>query len=396
MVFINLKRYHMPVHDAAIKSRLLAKAQQLGCVAVGVTGAGPVRDHARLGEWLARGWAADMGYLADHADKRADPRQVLPTARSVIVIAVGYPASASVGADLPGPGRVAALFAGRDYHRVVRDILGELAQTLDVAEGATRPFVDTGPLLERSLAVAAGLGAIGHHTQLMVPGRGARVTLGVLLTERELEPDVPFAQDLCGDCRACIEACPTSALRLGQGVDARRCLSYWTTASRQPIPHALRSQVGNRLYGCDSCQVCCPHDPRDSAAAAPHAELRGEATRSLDTLHELLGLGRRPLMRALGDSGLGWIGRATLLRTVCVVLGNHAQPASVEPLTAALEDGDPRIRVHAAWALGRIHTPVARAALEAAAARTTVPEVLQEIQLALGQLGLGQPAPKDR
>jgi epoxyqueuosine reductase len=389
MVFINLKRYHMPVNDAAIKSRLVARALHLGCAAVGVTGAGPVRDHSRLQDWLARGWAADMGYLADHADKRADPRQVLPTARSVIVIAVGYPAAASVEASAPG--RVAALFAGRDYHRVVRDILDELAQTLDVAEGATRPFVDTGPVLERSLAVAAGLGAIGHHTQLMVPGRGARVTLGVLLTERELEPDVPFTQDLCGDCRACIEACPTSALHLGQGVDARRCLSYWTTASRQPIPRALRSRVGNRLYGCDSCQVCCPHDPPDSAAVAPHAELLGEATRSLDTLHGLLGLGRRPLMRALGDSGLGWIGRAALLRTVCVVLGNHAQPASVEPLTVALEDRDPRIRVHAAWALGRIQTTSARAALEAAAARTTVPEVQREIQLALGQ-----PAPTDR
>jgi len=369
------------VNGAAIKDRLVAQAAQLGCAAVGVTRAGPVGDHPRFRDWLARDWAADMGYLRKHADPRADPRHVLDSARSVIVIAVPYPA-----AD-PGPkgapGRVAGLFAGRDYHPVVREVLAELAKTLDVAETATRAFVDTGPVLERSLAVAAGLGTIGHHTQLLVPGHGARVALGVLVTERELEPDPPFTRDLCGDCRACLQACPTTALHLGLGLDARRCLSYWTTANRQPIPRPLRPLVGNRLYGCDSCQVCCPHDPSAHTPASPHPELCGDPTHSLDALHRLLTLGRRPLARALGHSGLGWIGRTALLRTVCVVLGNHGHADNVAPLTAAMQDRDPIIATHAAWALGQMQTPEAHAALELAASRTSIHELQQEIQLAL-------------
>jgi epoxyqueuosine reductase len=389
MVNPDLIRYHMTVKDAAIKSRLVTRARQLGCAAVGVTDAGPVRDHSRFTDWLARGWAADMGYLAQHADKRADPRGLTDTARSVIVVAVPYPGPTHSVHGVAG--RVAALFGGRDYHPVVRSILMDLAETLGLTDSTCRPFVDTGPVLERSLAVAAGLGAIGHHTQLLVPGAGARVTLGVLLTDHELEPDAPFTQDLCGDCRACLEACPTSALHKGKGLDARRCLSYWTTASRQPIPLALRPQVGNRLYGCDTCQECCPHDPQPNAAsdagsATPaHAELRGDRARDPDTLHRLLGLGRRPLARALAPSAMGWIGRTALLRTVCVVLGNHGHPDSTAPLAAALTDPDPIIRGHAAWGLGQLNTPEARAALEAAAASEPDPEVQQEIELALGR-----------
>jgi len=334
-----------------------------------------------------------MGYLARQADKRADPRYVLDSARSVIVVAVPYAgaaAGAAAAAAAPSeaaPGRVAALFGGRDYHPVLRRILMDLAETLDVAEGSCRAFVDTGPVLERSLAVAAGLGAIGHHTQLLVPGHGARVALGVVLTDLALEPDAPFTQDLCGDCRACLEACPTAALREGEGLDARRCLSYWTTACRQPIPLSLRELVGDRLYGCDTCLTCCPHDPQDEATAATmgHPDLRGGTARDLNTLHGLLALGRRPLARALADTALGWIGRTALLRTICVVLGNHGHPDSLPPLAAALEDPDPIIASHAAWALGRLHAPDARAALEAAAARSPDPEVQQEIHHALGR-----------
>ncbi len=389
----------MNVNGAAIKSRLFAQALRLGCAAVGVTRAGPVGDHARLQIWLDRGWSADMGYLARHTDKRADPRRLVDTARSVIVVAVPYPGPAAAG-PIPA-GHVAALFGGRDYHRVVHSILEDLAETLTVAGSASRAFVDTGPVLERSLAVAAGLGAIGHHTQLLVPGAGARVALGVLLTDHELEADAPFTRDLCGDCRACLQACPTGALREGEGLDARRCLSYWTTASRRAIPLELRPRVGDRLYGCDSCQVCCPHDPRfganaeanagaDADADLPspmpaHPELRGDTARDLDALHRLLKMGRRPLARALAPSAMGWIGRTALLRTVCVVLGNHGHPDSIAPLAAATDDRDPIIRGHAAWALGQLHTPEARAALKAAAASEPTGEVQQELELALGR-----------
>ncbi len=374
----------MTVNGAAIKSRLVARARDLGCAAVGVTRAGPVPDHSRFADWLARGWAADMGYLARHADTRSDTRRLADTARSVIVVAVPYPRTADPTEGAAGT--VAALFGGRDYHKVVGSILNDLAEILAVNDSACRRFVDTGPVLERSLAVTAGLGAIGHHTQLLVPGFGSRVTLGVLVTDLELEPDAPFTQDLCGDCRACLGACPTAALREGQGLNARRCLSYWTTASRQTIPLELRSLVGGRLYGCDTCQVCCPHDPRSEtasdAATRAHPELAGDTARDLDTLHGLLTLGRRPLARALAPSAMGWIGRTALLRTICVVLGNHGHPDSAAPLAAALDDRDPIIRGHAAWGLGELNTPEAHAALGAAAASELVAEVLEEIQLA--------------
>lgn len=363
----------------------MARARQLGCAALGITRAGPVADHPRLLDWLARGCAADMDYLARHAALRADPRRLLDRARSVVVIAVPY--ATAVG-ERPGDlekaaGRVAGIFAGRDYHRVVRTLLEELAETLGVPPTGWRAFVDTGPVLERSLAVAAGLGHLGRHTQLLVPGHGARVTLGVLLTERELEPDPPFAQDLCGDCDACLRACPTAALHADAGLDARRCLSYWTTGSRQPIPPALRGRLGNRLYGCDSCQVCCPHDPCDDTTAPPHPELGGDRARDLDTLHGLLAQNGKGLQRTLGDTALGWIGRTALLRTVCVVLGNHADPSSAGPLTAALRDRDPIIRGHAAWGLGQLRSPKAYAALEAAQGTEADPGVLQELQEAL-------------
>lgn len=363
----------------------MARAHQLGCAALGVTRAGPVRDHPRLLEWLARGQGADMDYLARHAALRADPRQLLDRARSVVVVAVPY---ASAGGERPvapaePTARVAGIFAGRDYHRVVRALLEELAETLAVPPTGWRAFVDTGPVSERSLAVAAGLGNLGRHTQLLVPGHGARVTLGVLLTERELAPDAPFTQDLCGDCDACLRACPTAALHAEAGLDARRCLSYWTTASRLPIPPPLRSRVGNRLYGCDSCQVCCPHDPSGDAEVAPHPELTGDPSRDLDTLHALLGQSGKGLQRSLGDSALAWIGRTALLRTICVVLGNLAAPSSTAPLSAALGDRDPIVRGHAAWGLGQLRSPAAHAALEAAQASEPEPAVQQELQAAL-------------
>ncbi len=383
MVILKGNRYHMTVNDAAIKARLQDRAHRLGCAALGVTAAGPVRDHGRLTQWLQRGWAADMSYLSRHADTRADPRRLLQSARSVILIAVPY--STAPPPPEPVAGHVAALFAGRDYHGVVRRILDRLAETLEVDTDGVRSFVDTGPVLERSLAVTAGLGAIGRHTQLLIPGYGARVTLGVLLTERELQPDEPFDRDLCGDCQACLQACPTAALRDSQGLDARRCLSYWTTASRAPIPASLRPSVGNRLYGCDTCQLACPHDPAPASGCEPppHPELLGDTERALPTLHGLLTLSGKALKRTLAESALAWLGRTAILRTTCVVLGNYGHTDSVEPLAAALQDRDAIVRGHAAWALGRYDTSAAKSALRAAAATETDPATQQEIQDAL-------------
>ncbi|MFH2008654.1 MAG: tRNA epoxyqueuosine(34) reductase QueG [bacterium] len=363
----------------SIKRQLAARARALGCCGFGVTAAGPVADHARFHAWLRDGYGADMGALTRDAALRADPRRLLPEARSVVAVAVPYSGCRDPGAPAP-PGLLCSLAVGRDYHRVVRDILTELAGLLD-GNGSTKAAVDTAPVLERSLAVAAGLGAVGRHTQLIVPCQGSRVVLGVLLTELALEPDRPRADDPCGVCRECLDACPTGALRPDGRLDARLCLSYWTTATRQPIPRPLRRPLGNRLYGCDTCLDACPHNAPRLPRLAPPAALHGDAHRSLDQLHALLGLGQRALRRALAGTALDWLHRTTLLRTVCVLLGNARDPASAPALTRALGDRAPEIRAHAAWALGELG--VGRDHLRAALARETDPTARHEMTLAL-------------
>ena len=373
-----------------IAQQLATRAKALGACAFGITAARPVADYVRFREWLSRGLAADMAYLARNESLRADPRSILPEARSVVCVAVPYgarpvtpngPTLPSDGAD-SAPGVIAEFATGPDYHRVMRELLNALMDTLQAAsENAvtSRVAVDTAPLLERSLAVAAGLGAIGRHTQLLVPQHGSKVVLGVLLTSVELPADTPCEADLCGTCRACLEACPTGALRPDGFLDAGRCLSYWTTATRAPIPRAFRKAVGNRIYGCDRCQQVCPHNP-----PAPFPEpLEAKADRSLDDLHRLLSLSSRALKRDLVGSALDWLHRTTLLRTICVVLGNHGSAESVGPLCAALQDRDPQIRAHAAWALGALSLPKATAALHEAHSREEDPAVISEIQGAL-------------
>ncbi|MDY0002856.1 MAG: tRNA epoxyqueuosine(34) reductase QueG [Polyangia bacterium] len=351
------------------KVELERLARALGCVAFGVTEASPLTDHDRFRRWLARGWHGAMGYLARDEAVRADPRLYFPEARSVLCVALPYsiPIRASAEPETVGledsgtesSGRKAGLFAGRDYHEVMGGILGALgAQGARLARGATRwlPAVDTRPLLERSLAMRAGLGAIGRHTQLIVPGHGSLVCLGLLLTDAVLPPDAPCGDDLCAGCDLCIRACPARALHRDSGLEAPRCLSYLTTASREAIPQDLRTVLGVRLYGCDDCQEACPwnHPPRRPAGAG-HPGLAGDPLVPREILESwLLAPGRR-LRRELHGTALGHLPAAALRRTACVVLGNLGDPASRPALERAAQTAsDQVIREHASWALGRL------------------------------------------
>jgi epoxyqueuosine reductase len=381
----------MTVFGEDFKRRLAAEAARLGCVGFGVAPAAPLPAAAgRLRAWLDRGWHADMGYLARSAEERADPRRLLPGARSALVVAVPYGPQPEPDVPEPAPApapaaRLAQQFRGRDYHRVVHAILEGLvehARRAGAREAAFRPACDTRPLLERSLAVRAGLGTIGHHTQLLIPGHGSMAALGVLLTDLALPPDDPLTVDPCGSCDACLRACPTGALRRGRGLDARRCLSYWSTATRAPIPQDLRPRLQARLYGCDECQLACPWNaPEARTHAAVPINLRGDGAVPPDELVRWLGLSGRALKRKLSDTALGWLSRTALLRTVCVVLGNlghqgsapSAQAGSPDPgpdaratVRAALQtvaDGDrePSLREHARWALRRLDASKNRA-----------------------------------
>ena len=353
------------MNGAECKRVLAEHARTLGCAAFGVTRAVPLRDGGRLRAWIDRGDHADMDYLARQAEQRADPRRWLPEARSVICVAVRYgpPPRQAPPPRAPTDARLAQLFVGADYHRVLHRLLEALADQGRRLAGAHSQWVaavDTQPLLERSLAVQAGLGTIGRHTQLIVPGVGTEVALGELITDVALPPDAPVEASPCASCSKCLTACPTGALRAGRGLDARRCLSYHTTASRGDIPEAHRTALGDRVYGCDECQRVCPWNNPDRSRPVPiHPDLTGSTAVALDRLHRWLTLSGKALKRELAGTALHWLPRATLARTICVVLGNLAREESREVLTLVAQgDRDPRVREHARWALARLEARV--------------------------------------
>ncbi len=349
------------MNGAECKRVLAEHARTLGCVAFGVTRAVPLRDGDRLQAWIDRGFHGDMDTLAHAAERRADPRTLLPEARSVVCVALRYgPPSRDVPpASAPTEARVAQLFVGADYHRVLHRLLEALADQGRHLAGASSQWVaavDTQPLLERSLAVQAGLGTIGRNTQLIVPGVGTEVVLGELVTDVVLPPDAPVQDAPCASCSECLTACPTGALQAGRGLDARRCLSYHTTASRSDIPEVWRRALGDRVYGCDECQQVCPWNAPDRSRPVPiHPDLTGTTAVPLERLHHWLTLSGKALKRELAGTALRWLPRAIFARTICVVLGNLGRAESHEVLERVAQgDRDPRVREHARWALARL------------------------------------------
>lgn len=354
----------MNVDTSELKAALRTRALELGCVAFGVTEAGPVRDHERFQSWLRRGWHGDMAYLRRDAATRTDPRRLLPEARSVICVALphGPPASLAATAQRDNGAQLAALFKGRDYHVVTRCVLVALvseAQRLLLAPAKWLAAVDTRPLLERSLAMNAGLGSVGRNTQLILPGHGSLVCLGLLVTSLPMPPDPPSTFDPCHGCDACLAACPTGALHHEQGLEAPRCLSYHTTASHGPIPEPLRPLVGPRLYGCDICQSACPwnHPPggHEPTQMTSHPDLGGDGLVPRETMEGWLRLSGRQLRRELALTAMGHLPASALRRSICVVLGNLADPRSRSVLEATAADKrNAMVAEHAAWALDRL------------------------------------------
>ena len=326
----------------SLANQITNRAQALGFVAVGIAAVEPM-DPAALRDWLAAGYGAEMAFLHRHLPLRADLRAVLPGARSVICAAWPY---AGPAAGEPLRGAVACYARGEDYHRVVAERLRVLwDEILREAPGETgRVFVDSGPLPERELARRAGIGWVGKQSCLIHPRLGSRFVLGEILTTLALPPTAPLAGG-CGDCRRCLEACPTGALCAPGVVDARRCLSYLTIEHRGAMPRALRPCQGTRLFGCDACQDACPYN---QATVLPPI-----APSALD-LTALLTITPAEYTRRFAHTALARVKRAGLLRNACVALGNAADPAARPALAAALRDPEPLIRAHAAWALGQL------------------------------------------
>ena len=354
-----------------------------------IDGEARARMHAALG----RGDLATWSYDAAYADAATDPRTLLPGARSVLCIAIPY--ATPPPRERRGHGRVSAYAWSNDYHRRMHTLLRAIAADIECfaeterrsddtgSSPATRVVCDTAPLAERAFAARAGLGWIGKHTSLIVHGLGSAVFLGEIVTTLELEPDPPLRTS-CGACRACVDVCPTGALRGDRTMDATRCISD-LTQRRDAIPRALRPLIGTWVWGCDLCNDACP--PSRIAGRAGDASFAplGADTAEPD-LHALLRVRGRAFAR-IRETAMGWRGAAVLRRNAAVALGNGLDRADVPALAEALRhDPSPLVRGHAAWALGRIGSPQARAALCAAARDEADAAVREEVAAALEPL----------
>jgi epoxyqueuosine reductase len=389
----------------SLTGALKQRAQELGFCAVGVTGAEPFGEAesaaaSRTAEGLMDGltWWSEARVHAS-----ADPARATPGARSVIALAFPHPSpqnSPSDGSDFPSParaggqcgegprGRIAAYALGRDYHEVLLERMQPLLAMLRERGHVAKTYVDHGWMLDRAAAARAGLGWLGKNTNLLIPGVGSSVLLAEIVTSAELEQDHPLKKT-CGSCDACIRVCPTGALVEPGVLDNRRCISFWTIEHRGVIPLDIRPLIGDWIFGCDLCQEICPVNvsPRAAGPDARALEAFGPMIDARPRLEELLALDEERFRARFRNSAVWRTRRSGLLRNVCVALGNIADRTSVPVLATALDDLEPLVRGHAAWALGRLGGRAARAQLEEALRRETDAWVRDECALALQACG---------
>lgn len=315
-------------------------------------GAPPVLAHLR--EWVEAGRAGVMDYLTHQVDRRSDLRVAFPWAQSVIVSAVQYdtphPYSTAAAPDAAWISRYAW---GDDYHDVVRARLEALRSALGAAVGPfeSRAYVDTGPVAEKAYAVAAGLGSYGKNTCVLNQRLGSWFFIGVLITDLDLEPDAPTS-DICGSCRACLDACPTAAFPEPYVLDARRCVSYLTIEVKGSIDESLREGIGRHVYGCDICQDVCPWNRRRRVSGGPAFEPRPGAL--LPAFEDLAALSPEEFQQRFRRSPIKRNKRRGLLRNVAVAIGNAGRREHLPLLDTLLADEDPFVREHAAWGRERL------------------------------------------
>ncbi|MFT3922746.1 MAG: tRNA epoxyqueuosine(34) reductase QueG [Myxococcales bacterium] len=338
-----------------LRSRLEEQARELGFHRLGVARAAPLGVEAeRLRAWLSAGRHGVMGYMEETAEVRTDPTHqgMLPSARSVIVLATSYARAAQSWG--PTPGKVARYARGRDYHNVLLKRARKLAQTLRAAGHTARVGVDSMPLFERAWAQRAGLGFIGKNCCLIVPGLGSHLFLTVIVTSAELPEDAPI-KERCGECTRCLDACPTRAFVGSRELDARRCISYLTIEQRGAIEPELMERMGDWLFGCDVCQDVCPFNatsPPPAEQTVPFApdERRGETSAA-----DILRMSAADFAVFAEGSPMKRPGRDGLARNAAVVLGNSGEKRHLPLLREVARDHESAlVRDTARWAATKL------------------------------------------
>ncbi|MCL5611898.1 MAG: tRNA epoxyqueuosine(34) reductase QueG [Chloroflexi bacterium] len=368
--------------SAALKQGIQNEARRLGFILAGVTTADPPPHLPVFEDWLKQGRYASMNYLADDRSRarRANPRLILPECKSILVLALPYPdpklalpsctdvpsllAARTVSevegtadtSNEPVPsGRVATYAWGDDYHLAIPEKLKTLVAFIEGQVGHSilnRWYTDTGPILERELAQRAGLGWIGKNTLLINPKLGSYFLLSEIFLDLELEPDTPFATDHCGTCTRCIEACPTQCILPDRTINARRCISYLTIELKEDIPPELRPMLGNWVFGCDVCQMVCPWNRFASSEGA--SELKPRADIPRPNLIRELELTPKDFNSKFKNSSVKRAKRRGYLRNVAVALGNSNDINALPALNQALDDSEPMVHEHAAWAIQKL------------------------------------------
>ena len=298
-----------------------------------------------------------MTWMAETFERRTDPRKLMADAKSVLMVGLNYGPAADPLAALSRPetGAISVYARHRDYHDVIKGKLKELAAFLAVVarpeKADVKVFVDTAPLLEKPLAARAGLGWQGKHTNLVSREFGSWLFLGAILTNLDLPPDSPES-DHCGQCRACLDACPTGAFPAPYQLDARRCISYLTIEHKDQIPKEFRSEIGNRIYGCDDCLAVCPWNK--FASIGREAKLAARDDLNAPPLAELARLDDASFRSLFAGGPIKRIGRARFVRNVMIAIGNSSDPSLATVAEERLTDDAPLVRGAAVWALSRL------------------------------------------
>ena len=330
----------------ALRQRLAASAKELGFDAFGVA---PVEVDVRADyfkKWIADGMHGDMAWLARNPDRRTSARKVLPEARSLVVVGLNY-----YQPHPPAGYRIAKYALGADYHDVILARLKELCAVMQALGGEQKPYVDTGPVLEKPVAAAAGLGWQGKSTILIHRGAGTWLFLGVILTTLELEATATREPDRCGSCTRCIDACPTAAIVAPYRMDARKCLAYLTIEHKGAIPVEYREALGDRVFGCDDCLDVCPWNKWAAVTREAHF-----APRPHPPLRATLAWTEEQFLAHFRGTPVERLGLARWRRNALTVLGNVGTTADLPAAEALLGDPDPMVAEHAAWSVARLRT----------------------------------------